>query len=217
MSEDEEAARDSLTTAVESSVERFLDGHLSPEEERHARNIGRMCLEFACLEEEIGELVVSRGGGSPDREAYMERVKTGKGVLSAIAEVATGDLSDLKERYNAFKAERDRYAHASLGAVLQEEQTEDGRRILHLKTDLQKHPRGDRHPSGRVSSLPTDEDTDALIRDMRSLRMRLMNERMRATVERATKNIATQMHEMVSRSLPPMRERMTDMVRRIVP
>jgi hypothetical protein len=216
MSGDKEVASSSRTAAVESSVERFLDGHLSPEEERHARNIGRMCLEFACLEEEIGELAVSRGGGSRDPEAYMERVKTGKGVFSAIAEVATGDLSDLKQRYSAFKAERDRYAHASLGAVLQEEQTEDGRRILHLKTDLQKHPKGDSHPSGRMSSLPTDEDTDALIRDMRSLRMKLMNAQMRAAVERATKNMATQMHEVDSRSLQPMRERVADVVRRIV-
>ncbi len=176
-----------------------------------------MCLEFACLEEDIGELAVSRGGGSPEiREAYMERVKTGKGVVSAIAEVATDDLSDLKQPYDAFKVERDRYAHASLGAVLQEERTEDGRRILHLKTERQKHPKGDRHPSGRVSSLPTDKDTDALIRDMRSLRLKLMNAQMRAAVDRATKNMATQMHEMVSRSLQPMRERIADMVQRIV-
>lgn len=202
--------------AVEGSVQRFLDGHLSPEEERHARNIGRVCLEFACLEEDIGELAVSRGGGSRDPEAYMERVKHGKGVLAAIAEVATGDLADLRQRYETFKSERDRYAHASLGAVLLEERTEDGRRILHLKTEMQKHPSGDRHARGRVSSLPTDEDTDQLVRDMRALRMKLMNAQMKATVTRATAHLAGQLQALVGRSLQPMREQVADMLRRIV-
>lgn len=216
MSDEEEVAGGSLAGAVESSVQRFLDGHLSPEEERHARNVGRVCLEFACLEEEIGGLAVSRGGGIRDPETYMERVKTGKGVVSAIAEIATGDLSDLGQRYNAFKAERDRYAHASVGSVLQEERTDDGRRILHLRTDLQKHPKGDGHPRGRVSSLPSDEEAVALIRDMRSLRLKLMNALMIASVDRATKNIAIHMQEMVSRGLQPLREQMVDMIRRIV-
>ena len=193
---------DKFERVARESTQQFLDGHLSPEEERHAMNVGRVCLEFACLEEAIGELAVTLNQVRGGSKAYMALVTTGRGVKKAIKELAAADSRwlNLMTDYERFKSDRDRYAHASVGTVIEERASSDGGRpIIHILTGRQKHPKGDKHHPGQISELPSDQDTDDLIKEMRKLRLGLLTARTTATVNRALSNLMPDFESMTRR------------------
>lgn len=183
-----------LSGAASESRQRFLDGHMTPALERHCLNVGRVAVEFACLEEDVGHLVVdleTPGGGSDT--AYMAVVRFSNDIpkrLRSLARKVDGscplDLGSIAADYERFKAERDRYAHSSVGGTLSSD-AESGR--LTLRTMQQKHARGDEHPKGQVSELPSDDEIDQLCRDMRAVRQSLQDARASRALDRFFENL----------------------------
>lgn len=131
MSQPDDAGTSDLQGLVSESSRQFLDGHLTPEEKRHAFNIGRVCLEFACLEAAIGDLAAGLAQARSGATAYMDFVKTGTAAKNAIGDISAADQqwSNLLADYQRFKTERDRFAHASVGAMVEEKEDDDGRRV----------------------------------------------------------------------------------------
>jgi len=205
MSQPDDAGTSDLQGLVSESSRQFLDGHLTPEEKRHAFNIGRVCLEFACLEAAIGDLAAGLAQARSGATAYMDFVKTGTAAKNAIGDISAADQqwSNLLADYQRFKTERDRFAHASVGAMVEEKEDDDGRRVFTFSTGLQKHPRGDQHRLGQVSVLPSDEETDDLIRAMREVRMQLLMARTKLTFERFVSATVPDLKGMIRKLVQP--------------
>lgn len=218
-----------MADAIAESRARFLAGDLTPELERHCRNVGRVAVEFACLEEDIGQLLVAleTGRGSSDQE-YMEVVRVSSEIPRRLRRIGKHsadptplDFDALADTYMRFKTERDRYAHSSVGSTL----TKDGEsRVLTLRSMQQKHARGDTHPKGPVSALPTDEETDRLCREMREQRQRLQDARLTQSMKRLVEQWSSPLRAIANRagdnvrsaikeSLAPVLDRVSETVR----
>lgn len=198
------------TSAAKAARERFLSGELSPELEGHCLNVGRVAVEFACLEEDIGRLMVALEGGSPSSTAYMKRVRFSNEIPKDLRKLAKNVdagrgrvLRDAASDYERFKVERDRYAHSSVGTDVTED-PETG--MLQFDLMKQKHARGDEHVKGPVSDLPTVEETDDLVREMRATRSRLQDLRIRALLLRAVEKQNTAFNDSMDRMIKKLDE-----------
>lgn len=192
-----------FVAAANDSRARFLAGQRTPEEERHCRNVGRVAVDFAGLEEDLGQFLVALETGSRgDADDYMKHVRDSGSIrklfkrIAALDDKHPLDAVQLKSDYFRFKAERDRYAHASVGSTLIHE---SGRRMIELKTSQHKHPKGADHPLGVFSDLPTDAAADELCREMRQTRQNLEDAtnsiNMKTLGERLWSRIADQQRE----------------------
>ncbi|MCB0989306.1 MAG: hypothetical protein KDB09_16235 [Acidimicrobiales bacterium] len=205
MNDSDDAGASDLQALADESARQFLDGHLTPEEKRHAFNIGRVCLEFACLEEAIGDLAAGLAQVRSGSTAYMDFVKTGTAVANTIGDISAVDphWSNLRTDYQRFKTERDRFAHASVGTMVEKKEDHDGRMVFHFVTGRQKHPRGELHRLGQVSDLPSNEATDDLIREMRKVRMQLLMARAQLSFKHIVSAAVPDMKGMVQRIVQP--------------
>lgn len=192
--EPDDAVDKRLLAAWEASRKRFLAGHMEPELERHCVNVGRITVEFACLEEDIGRLLIERKPGEKrDHEAYMDLVMHSNDIPKKLRLAARAvnanrivDLNALADDYWRFKTERDRYAHSSVGGSTF---FDEASRMQTFKSFQQKHPKGASHPKGRVSDLPTDEETDKLCLEMREYRYALQQAALNATIKAGVASI----------------------------
>jgi hypothetical protein len=154
------------------STERFLAGHMSDELERHCRNVGRIAVEFACLEEHIGKVRAALDPGARASQDYMKHVDSVGAISRAFKELKRStvlniDAADIEASYWRFKKERDRFAHAAVGSMM--EQRADG--VQELKMNRLKHAK-----SAAITDLPSDDEADKLVREIRAEQLKLFFE-----------------------------------------
>lgn len=167
----------------------FLGGALSDEEARHCFNVGRVALEFARLEEEIGHLLFELDESRRDTGTeYMRYVKESAKIGACLTDAARRHpgvdvgWSDVADRYKKFAALRNRYAHASVGATAVVN-PETG--ILEVKSLQEKHAKGE-----SLRNLPTDKEIEDLCLAMRQLSFQLWKVRNERSIDRWAKLLA---------------------------
>ena len=154
----------------------FLGGHLSDDEQRHFFNVGRVAIEFARVEEEIGHLLFELNENRRDAGTeYMSYIKVSPRIAGFLRAAADDhpdlriDLRSAAERYVDFGDKRNRYAHASVGstAIVNPETG-----VLEVNSMQEKHAR-----SSSFRDLPTDDEIDDLCLAMRRMTLDLLETR----------------------------------------
>jgi len=154
----------------------FLSGGLSDDEQRHCFNVGRVAIEFARIEEEIGHLLFELNENRRDTGTeYMGYVSASPRIAEFLRAAADEhpdlrvDLRSAADRYVEFGVKRNRYAHASVGSTAIVN-AETG--ILEVKSMQEKHAR-----SSSFRDLPTDDEIDDLCLAMRRMTLDLLETR----------------------------------------
>ncbi|TQL50571.1 hypothetical protein FB467_1683 [Ornithinicoccus hortensis] len=91
------------------------------------------------------------------------------------------DTADIEESYWRFKQERDRFAHAAVGSTM--EQRADG--VHELMNNRLKHAK-----SAAITDLPSDDEADELVREIRAVQLKLFFEPSRLMILHANRHSA---------------------------